>query len=275
MEALSATSDKPASFSKLPRRSFTTYLIVGMAVPVGVILIMFVGLLTYAGPVAPLRALAGQDVASAILLSVACATAAASLGLMVATPSAYALARLEFPGRRLIDALLDVPVVLSPVAIGMMLLLVFRSDAGGWVQTHLVRFVFHWPGIVLAQFIVVSALQVRVLKATFEEIPPRTELVARLLGCGPWAAFRRVTLPLARPGLISALILGWGRAMGEYGATVTIAGSMRGRTETIPAGIKLNWDAVRIESTIGLILVLVATTFTVLMALRLIVGRRR
>ena len=157
----------------------------------------------------------------------------------------------------------------------MMLLLAFRTDSGTWFQEHVMRFVFELPGIVLAQFIVVSALQIRVLKATFEEIPPRTELVARLLGCGPWASFRRVTLPLAKPGLISALILGWGRAMGEYGATVTIAGAIRGKTETIPVGIVLNWNAVRLEAAIGLILVLVITTFLVLLGLRLVGGSRR
>ncbi len=266
--------DRGAS-GALKRRSFTGFLIAGTAFPVVTIVIMMAALLAYAGPTRPLRALAEANVASAVGLSLLCATIAALLGLVVAIPAAYALARVPFPGRRFVDALLDIPVVLSPVAIGMMLLLVFRTAPGTWFQDHILRFVFELPGIVLAQFVVVSALQIRVLKATFEEIPPRTELVARLLGCGPWTAFRRVTLPLARPGLISALILGWGRAMGEYGATVTVAGAVRGKTETIPVGIVLNWSAVRLDAAIGLILVLITTTFLVLLSLRLIGGSRR
>lgn len=263
------------SSSKLLGRSFRGYLIAGTALPVATIVVMMFALLSYSGPFDPLRALADADVASAVVLSLVSATLAACLGLLVAIPTAYTLARVPFRGRRFVDAMLDIPVVLSPVAIGMMLLLVFRSTPGTWFQEHVLRFVFELPGIVLAQFIVVSALQVRVLKATFEEIPPRTELVARLLGCSPWAAFRRVTLPLARPGLLSALILGWGRAMGEYGATVTIAGAMRGKTETIPVGIVLNWNAVHLDAAIGLILVLVVTTFLVLLGLRMVGSGKR
>ncbi|MFT7484586.1 MAG: molybdate transport system permease protein, partial [Candidatus Paceibacteria bacterium] len=257
-----------AGSSIAPRKSFASFLIAGTLVPVLTILALLLALFSYSGPITPLQALADGEVMSAVGLSLFCATVAALLGMAVAIPTAYTLARVPFPGRRFVDTLLDIPVVLSPVAIGMMLLLAFRTSPGSWIQENLLRFVFELPGIILAQFIVVSALQIRVLKSTFEEIPARTELVARLLGCGPWNAFWRVTLPLARPGLISALILGWGRAMGEYGATVTIAGAMRGKTETIPVGIALNWSAVRVDATIGLILVLVATTFLVLLALR-------
>lgn len=272
---MNSTASTAPRFAWLPGRSFAAFLVTGTAIPVGMIALLLVALVSYAGPLDPLRALADADVSSAVGLSLLCATIAALLGLLVAIPTAYLLARVPFRGKRFVDALLDIPVVLSPVAIGMMLLLFFRTGSGHWIQDHVLRFVFELPGIILAQFIVVSALQVRVLKATFEEIPPRTELVARLLGCGPWASFRRVTLPLARPGLLSALILGWGRAMGEYGATVTIAGAVRGKTETIPVGIKLNWDAVRLDAAIGLILVLVVVTFAVLLGLRLIGGARR
>ncbi len=229
----------------------------------------------YAGVAEPARALARPGALAAIRLSLLCATLANVLGMAVAIPAAYALARHPFPGRVLVDTLLDVPVVVSPIAVGITLLLFFRTAAGQWIEAHVMRFVFEVPGIILAQFIIASAVQVRILRATFEEIDPRMEQVARYLGCGPWEAMRRVTLPLARPGLISAFALGWGRAMGEYGATVTIAGSVRGRTETIPTSIVLNWSAVRIEEAVGLVMLLTVIALAVLLLVRLAPGRRR
>jgi len=256
-------------------RSFAVFLIAGMAIPLAIILVLVAALVGDAGLSRPVAALANEGVVSAVLLSLGCATASSLLGLAVAVPAAYALARFSFPGRRVVDAVLDIPIVLSPIAVGMMLLFFFRTGSGAWIQNYFIRFVFEIPGIILAQFIVASALQVRVLKATFEKIPPRMELVARFLGCGPWSTFRRVTLPLARPGLLSAFILGWGRAMGEYGATVTVAGAVRGKTETVPVAIVLNWNAVRLDAAVGLVMVLVVSSFAVLLAVRFLGGSKQ
>lgn len=250
-------------------------LIAGLGLPVSLICAMLAAQIGYAGLREPLAALTQPDVQHAIRLSIFCATAAATLGMILAIPSAYSLARFRFPGRTLVDALLDIPIIVSPIAIGMTLLLMFRSSPGSWVQQHLVRFVFEVPGIILAQFITALALQIRVLKANFEEINPRLEQVARYLGCGPWATMWRVTLPLAKPGLIAALVLGWGRAIGEYGATVTIAGSVKGKTDTIPVAIVLNWSAVRIEAAIGLVMVLTCIALLVLLSVRLVAGGTR
>lgn len=250
-------------------------LIAGLGLPVSFICAMLAAQFGYAGVREPLVALAQPDVQHAIRLSILCATAATMLGMTMAIPSAYVLARFRFPGRMLIDALLDIPIIISPIAIGMTLLLMFRTGPGSWVQEHLVRCIFEVPGIILAQFTVALALQVRVLKASFEEVSPRLEQVARYLGCGPWAAMWRVTLPLAKPGLIAALVLGWGRAIGEYGATVTIAGSVSGKTETIPVAIVLNWSGVRIEAAIGLVMVLTFIALLVLLSVRLVAGGAR
>jgi molybdate transport system permease protein len=229
----------------------------------------------YAGVRAPLAALGQPDIQHAIRLSLFCATVAAGLALIVAIPSAYALARYRFPGKVVVDALLDIPIIISPVAIGITLLLMFRSTPGSWVQDNLIRFVFEVPGIILAQFIIALALQIRVLKAAFEEVDPRLEQVARYLGCSQWAAMRRVTLPLARPGLIAALVLGWGRAIGDYGATVTIAGSVKGKTDTMPISIVMNWSAVRIESAVALVMLLTLIALIVLIVVRLAAGARQ
>lgn len=219
-------------------------------------------------------AVASPDVRAAILLSMICATLASALALLVAVPAAYALARYRFFGATLIDALLDVPVLLSPVALGLALLLFFRAWPGRFIEAHLLRFVFEVPGIVAAQFILALALEVRVLKSAFEEIDQRLEQVARCLGCSPWAAFRRVTLPLVRPGLLAAFVLGWCRAVGDFGASVMIAGAVPRKTETIPIAIYLNLASVRLERAVALGLVLTAVAMTALILVRLITRRR-
>jgi molybdate transport system permease protein len=251
------------------------FLVAGLGAALSVVLAMLAAQVGYAGLREPLRALGQPDIQHAIRLSIVCATIAAGLALLVAIPAAYCLARYRFPGHALVDALLDIPVILSPVAIGMTLLLVFSSGPGSWVQTHLVQFVFEPAGIILAQFVIALALEIRVLKASFESINPRLEQVARYLGCGPWETLWRVTLPMARPGLLAALVLGWGRAIGDYGATVTIAGSVKGKTTTIPSSIVLNWSAVRIEAAVALILVLTGMALLVLILLRLVAGGQR
>lgn len=259
---------------RFSRSLFTICLAGGLGVAVTIVVLMLAAQVGFAGLGVPLAALRRPDVQQSIRLSLLCATVAAGLAMVVAVPSAYVLARCRFPGRMLVDALLDIPIIISPIAIGMTLLLMFRSPAGSWVQEHVMRFVFEVPGIILAQFIIALALQVRVLKATFEEINPRLEQVARYLGCGPWSALWRVTLPLARPGMIAALVLGWGRAVGDYGATVTIAGSVKGKTDTIPIAIVLNWSAVRIEAAVAMVMVLTVIALLVLLAVRFAVGGR-
>ncbi|MCW5946848.1 MAG: ABC transporter permease [Fimbriimonadales bacterium] len=258
----------------MSRHLFRLCIVAGLGASVTLVLVMLASQVSYAGIREPISALGRQDIQHSIKLSLFCATVAAGLALVFAVPSAYALARYKFPGKTIVDALLDIPIIISPIAIGMTLLLMFRTAPGSWVQENLIRFVFEVPGIILAQFIIALALQIRVLKAAFEEIDPRLEQVARYLGCGPWAAMRKVTLPLARPGLIAALVLGWGRAIGDYGATVTIAGSVKGKTDTMPISIVLNWSAVRIESAVALVMLLTAIAVLVLIVVRLAAGAR-
>jgi len=238
---------------------------------VGAILASQVG---YAGLAEPLRALTRPAIRQALALSLGTATLAALLALALAVPCAYALARHRFFGARAVDVLLDLPMVLSPVAVGVAWLLFFRGAAGQWIETHLMRFVFEVPGIVLAQFTVALAVSIRVLKATFQEVDVRYEQVARFLGCTPWGAFRRVSLPLARRGLIAAFVLGWARALGEFGATVTLAGAVPGKTETVPVALYLRLASVDIPGAVALMLVLSATGLIALGAVHLLERRR-
>ncbi|MDW7711621.1 MAG: ABC transporter permease [Deferrisomatales bacterium] len=238
---------------------------------VGLILASQVG---WAGLRKPLAALGQPHVRQAVALSLGTATVATCLALCLAVPAAYGLARYRFPGAAVVDVLLDLPMVLSPVAVGVSWLLFFRTSGGQWVEEHLLRFVFEVPGIVLAQFTVALALATRVLKASYQDVDVRYEQVARFLGCTPWGAFRRVTLPLARRGLVAAFILGWARSVGEFGATVTLAGAVPGKTETVPVAIYLRLASVDVGGAVALMLLLSAIGLLALAAVRLLGGFR-
>jgi molybdate transport system permease protein len=157
---------------------------------------------------------------------------------------------------------------------GVSLLLVFRTAPGQWVESNLLRFVFEIPGIILAQFVVASALATRVLKAVFQGVDVRYEHVARFLGCTPWGAFRRVTLPICRKGILAAFILAWARSVGEFGATVTLAGAVPGKTETIPVAIYLRMANVDITGAVSLMVLLSGLSLAVLLGVRFLGGSR-
>lgn len=251
-------------------------LVAGLGVALTTVLLLLAAQVGYVADNGPSLAwLTASDARAAILLSLFCATIASSLAMLVAVPAAYALARWHVRGAVIIDALLDVPVILSPIVIGLSVILIFRSDPGQWIENHLVRFIYTVPGIIVAQYILALALEVRVLKATFEEIEPRIEQVARLLGGSPWSVFRHVTLPMSRSGLVAAFVLGWSRAMGDFGAAVTIGGAMPHHTETIPSAIYVNLASVRIDQAVRLSLLLTAVALVVLVSVRLLTARTR
>ncbi len=209
----------------------------------------------------------------AVQLSLAAATLAALLALLLAAPAAYALSRYRFRGRELADTVLEVPMIVSPAALGAMLLIFFNNPLGAWIQTHAVQFVFGFAGIVLAQFVTVLGVAVRMLKTAFDEVPVELETVARTLGATPRHAWLTVTLPMARRGLIAAFVLAWAKALGEFGATITLAGTMAMRTETLPVAIFMRLASADIEGTVALIFVLVSIGMAALYATRRLIGK--
>ncbi|MHB1306943.1 MAG: ABC transporter permease [Limisphaerales bacterium] len=218
-------------------------------------------------------ALLSERTLFSIRLSLLTATLAAGLAVALAVPAAYALSRFRFPGRELVDTLLEFPIVVSPAALGAMLLIFFNNPLGGWIQENALRFVFSFAGIVLAQFVTILGVAVRLLKTSFDEVPAELETVARTLGATPRHAFFTVTLPLARRGLIAAFILAWAKALGEFGATIMVAGTMAMRTETLPVAIYLRLASADIEGTVALILVLVSIGLAALCITRRLLGR--
>jgi molybdate transport system permease protein len=208
------------------------------------------------------------EIAFAVKLSLATATLSSLIAMLVAIPVAYLIARHTFPGKMLVDTLLDLPIVLSPVALGALLLVFFNSPLGEGIDRWLGPFVFEVKGIVLAQFLVIVGLAIRLLKATFDGIDPEYESLARTLGYDRMRVFLRVTLPMAARGVVAALLLVWGRAIGEFGATVTLAGATTMKTETVPVAIYLNFESADISSAMVFIAILIALSFTILLAVR-------
>lgn len=160
--------------------------------------------------------------------------------LPVAFALAYVLARGQFPGKILVDALVHLPLVLPPVVVGWLLLIAFAPS--GVLGAPLARcfgvtLLFRWTGAALAAAIMALPLMVRSIRLSLEAIDPRLEAAARTLGAGRLGAFATITLPLARPGVLAALVLGFARSLGEFGATITFVSNVPGETETLPLAI--------------------------------------
>jgi molybdate transport system permease protein len=220
-----------------------------------------------------LKVFLAPDILFSIRLSLAAATLATLLAVAIALPAAYALSRLNFPGKKIVDTFLELPMIMSPVALGAALLIFFNTRSGTVIQEKGILFVFEFPGIVLAQFATIAGLAARLMKTALDEISPRYEAVARSLGSSAWGAFWKVTLPLSFRGLVSAVILCWAKAVGEFGATVTLAGTMAFKTETMPTAIFMALASADIQKTIILILILVGIGLTALYAVRLVEKR--
>ncbi len=205
-----------------------------------------------------------------IRLSLGAATISTVFSMLIALPAAFALSRYDFPGKRAVDTMLELPMIVSPAALGAMLLIFFNNPLGLWIQDHGAQFVFTFYGIVLAQFVTICGVSTRLVKAAMDEIPARYEAVARTLGASPGKAFLTITLPLSRRGIIAASILSWAKALGEFGATITIAGSMAMKTETLPIAIFMRLSSAEIEGTVILILILVSIGLGILYVVRLL-----
>lgn len=238
--------------------------------------IFLVGLIAtlywYTGPEKLLSAMISSETLFAVRLSLLTATVSTALCLMVSIPTAYALSRSNFPGKSIIDSILNLPIVLPPVAVGAILLIFFTTPPGATIESVFVRFTYQIPGIVLAQFVIVSALAIRVLKSSFDELDPEYEQVARTLGHNKFKTFFEVTLPMCKKGILAAAVLAWARAIGEFGATVTLAGATEMKTETMPIAIFLSLAEADTVHVTALILILIIISIGVLYAAQKITG---
>ena len=223
---------------------------------------------SWATPGALAKALASREIQHAVGLTLATCCLSTLLAIWVAAPTAYLLSRRKFAGGDLLELLLDLPIVMPPLVVGLGLLLLFQSMPGRWLENSLGwRFTYTVAGIVLAQFTVSCAFAIRSLRATFDEIPARTENVARTLGATDGQVFFHVTLPASRRGLIHAAALAWARNMGEFGPILVFAGATRMKTEVLPTTIFLELSMGNLEAaaSVSMLLLLAAAVLLVLL----------
>ncbi|MFG1681497.1 ABC transporter permease [Nonomuraea sp. NPDC049269] len=217
-----------------------------------------------------LERLAEPQVLQALRLSLVTATIATVVCLLLGVPLAWLLARVSFPGRRLVRALVTVPLVLPPVVGGVALLLVLgrRGLIGQWLEaTFGITLPFTTAGVVVAEAFVAMPFLVISVEGALRAADQRFEEAAATLGASRWIVFRRVTLPLIAPGVVAGAVLCWARALGEFGATITFAGNFPGTTQTMPLAVYLALET-EPEAAIVLSLVLLAVSVIILSSLR-------
>ena len=208
----------------------------------------------------------------ALALSLKVAGWATALNLVLGVGCGYALARWRFPGRELLDAVLTLPMVLPPTVLGYYLLVVVgkRGWLGAWLWEHFqINLIFTWQGAVIAATIVAFPLVMKSARAAFEGVDPQLERAGRVLGLGEWALFFRVTLPMAWRGVLAGVLLAFARALGEFGATLMVAGSIPGKTQTLSVAV---YEAVQAgqDDTANLLVLIVSVTCVVVL---LVAGR--
>ena len=214
----------------------------------------------------------GPETWGVVLLSLQVGGAAMAATLPLAFALAYLLARATFPGRLLVDALVHLPLVVPPVVTGWVLLLAFAPRGPFGALSAFV--LFRWTGAAIAAGVMALPLMVRAIRLSIEAVDRRLEQAAQTLGAGRWRVFATITLPLSLPGVLAAAVLGFARALGEFGATITFVSNVPGETETLPlaiyAALQLPGGDARV---LGLSLISVALSFAALVASELLARR--
>jgi molybdate transport system permease protein len=236
-----------------------------------------------------------ENIAYSVKLTLFSCTVTAILSLIVAVPAGYLLSRYGFRGKTLVDAILDIPIVLPPLVVGLSLLILFNKmppwpPEWGWpTLEEMAESAMRWlfpgmknpgvtysvSGVILAQFSVACAFAVRTMRNTFDQISPRTEQVALTLGCSRARAFFAVVVPEAWRGVSTAGTLAWTRSMGEFGPILVFAGSTRGRTEVMSSTVFLEFSVGALERAVVVSLAMVTIAVIVLVAVRMWDGERK
>lgn len=259
------------TWSRWPARIFTGILAGGFFLFLGVPL---ASLLVHEPPALLWAAMQQPEVLQALQLSIFTTSASTLLTVLFGLPVAYVLARREFAGRKLLETLVTMPTVLPPVVAGVALLLTFGRFGliGRYLAPLGITLPFTTVAVVMAQVFVSSPFFVNSARAGLEQLDARYEMAAYTLRASPFYTFRRVTLPLVRPALLTGIGLAWARALGELGATITFAGNFPGVTQTMPIAVYVAAES-DLDAAVALSVVLMAVSFGLLLGLR--VGRDR
>lgn len=219
------------------------------------------------------RALSSPEIRHSILLSLFSCNVTALLSVLVAVPTGYLMTRGSFRGKSLIDAVLDIPLVLPPLVVGLSLLILFSTAGGRRLEEMMARlvgtrFTYAVPGVILAQFMVACAFAVRTMRATFDQIHRRQEQVALTLGATRAEAFWLVVLPQAWRGILTAGTIAWARSLGEFGPILVFAGATRNRTEVLSTTVFLELSVGNLEAAAAVSVMMVAVAMLVLVVVR-------
>ncbi len=206
---------------------------------------------------------------AAIILSLISCSVTTVLALLVAVPLGYLLARTDFWGKTAVETILDIPIVLPPLVIGLSLLILFQLPPGLWFQKYF-PITYQRPSVVIAQFTVSAAFAVRTMRVTFDQIHPRAEQVALTLGCSRFQAFWLVLLPAAQRGILTAATLSWARSFGEFGPILVFSGATAFKTEVLPTSVFLELGAGNLEGAMAISLLMIVVSLGVLLLARLL-----
>lgn len=243
--------------------------VAALALLAGFISLPFLSLILWTVAENSWRAMASPVALDALLLSIKTTSISMAIILVVGTPAAYVLARAEFPGKKIVETLVDIPAVLPPSAAGIALLLTFGRF--GLVGQHLevfgVTVTFTTAAVVIAEVFVAGHFYVRQAAVGFAGVRRDVEEAALVDGAGRFSTFTRVTVPLAFPALVAGAMMAWARALGEFGATIVFAGSFRGVTQTVPLAIFAEFQG-NIDAAVALSVLVLGFAFVVILTVR-------
>src|SRR5262245_53234793 len=266
---MSAAASKSAATPGTSETPFVLSLGILGGVYVILILAMLFAQAAYTSPTHIWEALGNEEIQYAIKLSLVSCTLTTILSLWVGTALGYLMSRYDFRGKALLDSIIDIPIVLPPLVVGLALLILFQTSPLRWFEDHVIGVTFMIPSVIIAQFAVSCAFAVRTMRVTFDQISPREEAVALTLGCTRGQAFWRVVLPEARRGLLTAATLAWARALGEFGPILIFSGATRMKTEVLPTTVFLELSIGNLEAAIAVSLLMVVVAVVVLVITRI------
>jgi molybdate transport system permease protein len=219
-----------------------------------------------------------REVVAAMLLSAYTSGTTLLLVVLFCIPIGYALSRYRFPGHAVADTIVDIPIVVPPIVIGLSLLVLFATAPGRWLERAMEA--VRWDryaaaGIILCQFLISVPYAIRSAKAAFDGVDRRLEDLALTLGCTRWRAFRRIALPLARNGIVAGCIMAWARAVGVFGPLIVFVGCVRMKSEVMPTTIYLEVSTGGIEVALGVAMVMMALAGVALVAIHALLAGRR
>jgi molybdate transport system permease protein len=212
--------------------------------------------------------LQSREIIYSSTLSLVTCTISAVLSLVIAVPVGYLMSRRRFPGHALVEAALDVPIVLPPMVVGICLLVFFQTKFGKVIES-VVPLTYAVGGVVVAQFVIAAAFAIRTMRGVFDHLSARPEDVAMTLGCTRWQSFWHVTLPAARRGMFAAASIAWARSLGEFGPVLVFAGATRMKTEVLPTSVWMAMSVGELKEAVAVSLLMIVISMIVLVTIRI------